>query len=355
MEDKNSEMNNQKMDDASMNNGQGVADASGKAIKKGLTTRGILLIGIGGLLLVLLIVGAAAWYTRISVVNQISVDAAKFDFKANYTSDNFIIRAEDYTNVYGENKAAPGTAGVIPILVSAGDSNVDVNYILSLNTSGMDEAFKKRIRFFYIPFDKKDLAFQDGVYDPSYEKEFDSANTIKGTLKGSANGTGENHYEYIYWEWVYDLNPYRFYDPDAKQWQISTDPSAPNTARFGELYPKADESIAKFDELDTQIGLGKCDDTFKSPDSGKTYATASETTYKVNQDGTYEEVPGIVKAYQTAMECVLDITGAMATPTYDATVRDRRQLPTTGTYGSAFIDLGSVINAHNSVYPTAVN
>ena len=278
--------------------------------KKSLTRKSILLIATGALLLVLLVVGAAAWYTRLTTVNKLTLDAANFDFKANYTDEDFIIYASDYINLE-EKLAAPGTIGVVPLLVSAQDSDVDVQYTIKVDCSGMDSEFRRRIRYFY--FDK------DGN-----EKTFDGTNCISGTI---ARGTHEPQYEYVYWEWVYELSPESYYLPDQNQWKFNNEAEYPYIASDSEA----------FDRFDTSIGEGDFDDRYVSPD-GSVYEKISQE----RPDGTTY----VLYAYQGAMEAQIKVSGAQATPKH---VEDTTPAPTQPSgCGSKRLEIIEVINRHKA-------
>lgn len=322
-----------------------------KKEKKELTSKAVILIAIGALLVVLIIAGTAAWFTRVSTINQLTMEAANFDFQANYAQEPFIIRAQDYIDIVsgGKDKAAPGTTGVIPVFLSTAESEVAANYTLNISFKSMDEEFRKRIRFFYIkcndqgqPIGKNGQVTTNYTTNPPVEIEFSANNYISGTLP-----PGGGHYEYIYWEWVYDLNPNKFfyidngsYQDQDQQWLINY---AYKNTRFANMYGSTTEEQEQakldFDLFDTKVSMGEYDDEYK------TYK--KEEIPVKRSDGTEEIIT--VFAYQKAMEVKIDMVGAQAMPTYDATpeelAADREQ--SGHKFGSAHVDLGELIKVHN--------
>ena len=332
------------MDDKNLN--------QNKSEKKELTGKGVTLIAIGALLVVLIVAGTAAWFTRVSAINQLTMEAANFDFKANFTQEPFIIRAKDYIDILsnGQEKAAPGTTGVIPVWLSADESEVTVNYTMNISYGSMDEEFRKRLRFFYIkcneqgkPVDQNGNVITDFDITPPVEVEFSNTDYISGTLPAK-----EGHYEYIYWEWVYDLDPKKFFyiksgDARDHKWLINQ-----GNWYFSQMYgstPEEQESAKlAFDEFDTGIGMGKFDDIFPKSSGDGNY---EKETITVEHDGQQEEIT--ILAYQKAMEVKVDMVGAQATPTYDADPgKDRELEPGEGhKYGSGYVPLAKLIEIHN--------
>lgn len=259
-----------------------------------LWRKGLALIVSFSLLVILIVAGTVAWYTRITNVTGITMDVAKFDFTADYVSDDFIVDVTDYMGV--ENgKAAPGTSGMIPILVSAEDSEVDVKYSLNIDVSKMAPDFRRRIRYFYyyIP-EGSDTAQEVTIQKDSLE--------IGGTL---AKGTC--CYEYIYWEWVYTLSKDCYYNTSTDKWVK------------GEGGKFDDEAVNEFDAFDTKLGLGEFDVDFQDSD-GIWWHETEETVEVVdgppaeNEQTEPTTVKRKIKAYQKAMETKLMISGAQAKP-----------------------------------------
>lgn len=304
------------------------------------------------LLITLGVAGAVAWYTRIAEITGMSFDAARFDFNANYKEDTFIIHVSDYLTGGTNQGIAPGAGGVIPIRISTIDpqgSNtqgtpVNVNYTLSVDTSQMAPEFAERIKFYY--FTKEDGATVK-------KKIYLDTERVTGTLTG-----GQEQYEYLYWEWIYsaDVEPILCYPKNSSfaehdsiekmgyddfkaavdGWNaglsnnnssvIATynefqnaghldtiDPKDPTGAKWPTGADAADgKAILKWvknkmkahDELDTNIGIGAYDDTFKSS-NGTTYVKKTEK----QGDQTLT-----IYAYQVAMEISIAIEGAQAVP-----------------------------------------
>ena len=169
-----------------------VIRAAGKAVKR----QGALLAVSVLLLMVLGVYATIAWYTRLTNVTGLTFDAADFDFRAQYVTDSFLIDVNDYMNVENQ-KAAPGTQGIIPILVSAENSGTDVDYSININKEGMAPELEERIRFYYYSEDA-DGSIREHTLG-------NGADDIRGTLPA---GTSERT-EYLYWEWMYtaDITP----------------------------------------------------------------------------------------------------------------------------------------------------
>jgi len=291
-----------------------------------LKRKGLVLFATLGLLVSLLVAGTAAWYTRVSKVTGLTLDVAQYDFNANYTSEEFILNTADYVAT-AERMCAPGTIGVIPIKVTNQGATA-VNYTFAINTSGMAEEFKRRLRFFYFNQSGTEITINEDT-------------AINGTLDA---GSGEKE-EYIYWEWVYDLNEKTYYDFINRRWVVngfSTGNGKANTVTtygrdvytmaelytnargqdiLGTVYSSTRAAIDAHDEFDTQVGLQKLNEVFTSAAvSGKTYTmieNISATSIRFNGDETgdpytYETS---VSAIQKAMEATITITGAQANPT----------------------------------------
>ena len=306
--------------------------------KRELKGKALILLATGALLVVLLIAGTAAWWTRVSLVNQMTMKAANFDFKSNYSDASFIIQAKDFINIFDDEnqKAAPGTAGVIPIVINAPDSDIEVAYSININTDSMDDAFKRRLRFFRIKSNEKGEPVDEGgnVIVDAQGKLLPGKTPVEFTLtpndpiKGTVEPNEEN-IEYIYWEWVYDLNNKIYYKNN--KWYIG------DTSQF--KYTDADKEA--FDALDTGIATHKYDDTFPKTGGGN-YEREEITIYK--SDGS--QIKMDILAYQKAMQTKLDVTGVAAEPNYDVTPGAKQNVH--GKLGSAYFDLGALINLHNT-------
>lgn len=127
------------------------------------------------------------WYTKMTSVGGMQFDVARWDFSANYSIGDFQLNVYKYSQVDGGSgeKAAPGTSGEIPVLLSAESSEADVNYNLTIDKSSMSKEFQERV-FFY-----KDAAMTQ-LITPDV--------TLTGTIK-KGNSTTVT----IYWKWIYEF------------------------------------------------------------------------------------------------------------------------------------------------------
>lgn len=163
---------------------------------------------------------AFAWYTKMTSVSGLEFDVARWDFSANYSYNDYQLNVYKYSQVNSGNgeKAAPGTAGEIPIVLSAKASETDVNYFILVDKSKMSREFQERIFF--------------------YE---DEAMTTMITPETQLNGTikcGEEDTVSIYWKWIYE------FDDIPK--------SGSKTQDGYDLIENEDEE--DFDEFDTAVG-----------------------------------------------------------------------------------------------------
>ena len=313
-----------------------------------LRRRGLALGAALALLVGVLIAGTVAWYTQLSNITGMTMNAAKIDIRANYVADTVIINAGDYLNV-SEKKAAPGTKGVIPIQLDAEGSEVAVDYTVSLNFSAMADEFKNRIRFYY--YKEVDGTTYEVTVDPATAAA--TASAISGNV-----ALGVVNYEYIYWEWVYELDDdwfcsdgvwyYKGVDtsgPQRVNYKMvpkttvsladrpgigtpaglfdalySNTPYSPGNPEDPENFPPDEEydendpnatprskAIDAFDEFDSLIGTGEADEELTAHLNGEA------TTYQHNDEAEERTVPKL-KAYQQAMLVKLYVTGAQATP-----------------------------------------
>ena len=299
-------------------------DASAAAFRSQLKRKGLATLGALFLLVSVIIIGTVAWYTRVSNVTGMTMDVAKFDFNANYTTsdDVFLIDVGGYlSSTIAPGKAAPGTKGVIPIRMSSGDSETAVSYSLNLDFTEMADEFQNRLRFYYYTSDN---ALH--VIDPATATQTSSA--ITGTLAATGQD-GATKYEYIYWEWVYELDDDWF--AEGGKWYQGTQTytiggeNKTGSDYFNSLYPQVapagdddddDDSapqvsplqtaIDAFDEFDTNIGLGKANDSLE--------CTYAGTTVTKTKDEDADGTSGKLFAYQKAMTLKLHVTGAQAQP-----------------------------------------
>ena len=158
-----------------------------------LRKKGILLLAA---LLLLLSAGvwfAYAWYTKMTSVSGLDFEAARWDYSANYAVGDvsmnvFSSAVQDETGrqIIEANKAAPGTSGYFPILLSAENSDVDVRYEAKVDKSTMSTEFRERIYFY------RDAAMTLPV-------DMEDENVITGTIPRGGTAT-----MMIYWKWIYE-------------------------------------------------------------------------------------------------------------------------------------------------------
>ena len=181
-----------------------------------LKRKGILL-----LLSVLMLVSAGAyltfaWYTKVTSVSSMTFEAAQWEFTANYEVSDFEINVNSYTTS-NEGMAAPGTAGVIPIRLSATNSHTDVYYQIRLDKSTMDPRFQERIFFSKDAACTQSLetkdAYMDGVIDVGGSQKYVDVK--------------------IYWKWIYEFD-------ELEDIPVDVEP--------------IEKNAAEFDAFDTQVG-----------------------------------------------------------------------------------------------------
>ena len=159
---------------------------------KDIGKKGTLLIVSILLLVCTLLYISVAWYTKMTSVSGMDFRAAKWDFNANYQVDSFIVNVYEYTNVT-KDRAAPGTAGEIPILLNAENADTDVEYFLYIDKSSMSAEFQKRLFFYYkVDGSEEMIQFKD------------KTTVMEGIIPLNSNKSLQNKEVKIYWEWVYD-------------------------------------------------------------------------------------------------------------------------------------------------------
>ena len=293
------------------------------AIKK----KGLVLMASLALLVAVIIAGTVAWYTRVSDVTALNMNVAKFDFSANYAYEDFTVDVDNFINVTPK-KAAPGTRGIIPIKIMATSSDVDVTYSLGINFANMDDRFRERVRFYY--FTREEVS--PGIYKPKMHvldpsSSVQISNYITGTIpRGTDPRVPEDkqfNYEFIYWEWIYDLsddtdwfnyNGFWYnkhdtetrYDGDAERARGFR--GNLNGAEIFEIaYPPETrlEKIDAFDEFDTNLGRHVYDKEFTPVYNGSA-GTKQTADY---QDGNIT-----LYAYQKALRAKFYLSGGEAHP-----------------------------------------
>ncbi len=108
---------------------------------------------VAALILASLVYFGVAWYTRVTSTHAVTFEVADYELAINdNTDDEFIVNVYDYNNVRNdstEKTMAPGTAGYIPLRMSARHSDINVNYSIVFKNR-MPEELQKHIRFFYL-------------------------------------------------------------------------------------------------------------------------------------------------------------------------------------------------------------
>ncbi len=194
----------------------------------------VILLGVTVLLLLSSVIFLTmAWYTKMVSVSGMEFHAAQWDFTANYAVDHIEINVFEYATLE-KGRAAPGTGGMIPLRLSAWQSDTDVEYAITIDRSQMSEEFRERIYFYYLVDEvvvengetvtkQKKVYFNGSPTDPEAKDEI---------LRGEIKKNGEMNM-YIYWEWLY---------------------TAPASLTEG-LEPAARLEVeAAWDEFDTAVG-----------------------------------------------------------------------------------------------------
>lgn len=201
----------------------------------------LLLLGVSCLLLVVITVFiTVAWYTRMVSTAGMEFEVAQWEFSANEMIDDFTVNIYQYSHVLQDSAgntmvAAPGTAGYIPITLSLGDSEVDIEYYVTVDKTSMSDEFQERIFFYYLDENDEEAKLQlfNGVDD----------------LTGIITLTEKTEEINIYWEWVYEVT----------------------TAPDGEAYTQTE--IDANNEFDTKVG--------KNPDDYESDMIATVQIYGV--------------------------------------------------------------------------
>jgi hypothetical protein len=111
--------------------------------------RKLLMLIISFLLLIAAVIYAtSAWYTKMVSVADMEFKVARWDFAANQQLDDMVLNIYEYSTLNNQ-LVAPGTAGYIPIQLTAEGSDTDIDYYITVDKSKMSEEFKKRIRIYY--------------------------------------------------------------------------------------------------------------------------------------------------------------------------------------------------------------
>ena len=316
-----------------------------------LKKKGLVLVASLALLVAVLIAGTVAWYTRVSNVTALNMNVAKFDFNANYAYKDFDVNVDEFKNIT-EGMAAPGSRGVVPLKIMATASDVDVTYSIGLNFTEMDDRFKERIRFYWFSKDASGNPKMH-VIDPATSVQTD--NYIKGIIAAGNNPSTpaekKYNYEFIYWEWIYDLSEetdwfnYRgyWYNKNDSVTQYDGDTgrgfSGKKTGKdvFDNIaYPDGtrQEKIDQFDEFDTDLGTGKFDEMFTAILNGTQESEPRKAKHK-DPDDTTSEITQY--AYQSVMYTKFYLSGGEAHPVKEEEIEAGYQEYNVGA-GSVYVD-----------------
>ena len=169
---------------------------------KDIRKKGILLVASLLLLLAAGVYMAYAWYTKNTSASDMSFNAARWEYSANFSTEPIELNICSMPVKYAdgsegisivEGKAAPGTEGFAPIVLSAGESEIAVGYSLSVDKSLMSDEFKERIYFFQ----------DEEMTQPAGDNWGDTGGNGRTVITGILE-PGETKTIIIYWRWVYD-------------------------------------------------------------------------------------------------------------------------------------------------------
>lgn len=205
-----------------------------KEMQKQLWTKGIVALSTLVLVIAVVIAATTAWFTKMTNVAGMEFSIAQWDFKANYQMDDFFVNVYEYYSLT-ENRAAPGTAGEIPIKLTASGSDTDVKYVIRVDRSGMEPEFQKRIFFYYMAGETR--------------KYFTDVNVLEGTL-----GRESSEVVTLYWEWVYELEYGRTktHQPGDR---IEFLPAEGDTGYSDQDLVSVSYNVHESNEFDTRVGL----------------------------------------------------------------------------------------------------
>ena len=142
------------------------------------------------LLIAVLAFGVWAWskYTEtLPEIKGASASVAKWDFGTTTTLDNLNLASLSFNDVT-DKKIAPGTHGSFDVTVSAGDSDVSINYDVEL----LNMQNKPKNLHFYT-----DTTYAD-------DTKVDTSTGAKYTGTISVGDTSKTKTVTIYWNWPYE-------------------------------------------------------------------------------------------------------------------------------------------------------
>ncbi len=231
--------------------------------KRTLLTKTILMAVTGALIFSSLVYLGVAWYTRIATTHAVTFEVADYELAVNDNTENeFLVNVYDYSNVK-EKTMAPGTAGYIPLRMSARHSDIDVDFSIVVKNR-MSQKMQQHIRFFYLvdstgkpvvcSLDKKGVVVPEdqdkfmsdpnkvptglqkryfGVYPEETPTDFTEF-TIQGTLQMNTEKV-----IYIYWEWYLDAE-------DAAEKGAVDQATITDWAEFCEEWDADDTDMGKY-------------------------------------------------------------------------------------------------------------
>ncbi len=220
--------------------------------KNRLRTKAIVFAAVGCVITACLFYVSVAWYTRVSNTHAVTFDVADYELAVNDNTDNeFLVNVYDYSNVQ-EKTAAPGTAGYIPLKMSARHSEISVDYTINWSNL-MFEELQKHIRFFYLEIGGKpvvcDLDKDGKTVIADHQKYFMSSPTdlpagatkvyLDNDNKNKITGTVTMKTEkviYIYWEWYLDAEDAEKHDVDVTRWEANWDALDTDIGRYPDKY-----------------------------------------------------------------------------------------------------------------------
>ncbi len=180
---------------------------------KTVYTKAILMVVALILLVAALIFFTTAWYTKMVSTAGVNLQAAQWDFTANHTVDAIQVNVYEYESMAkGRHRAAPGTAGWIPVTLGATQSDTDVTYYLSVDKSSMSQEFKERIFFYYYKADES--GNRTKVY--LNEKPESATESIEPQMTGTIPAKGQIQVK-VGWEWIYEA-PTSVTEPGRTTW-----------------------------------------------------------------------------------------------------------------------------------------
>jgi hypothetical protein len=183
-------------------------------VTKPLRTKLIMLIISFLLLAAVVVYMTTAWFTKMVSVTGMDFSVAKWDFTANQMLGDMIVNVYEYSSL-SDKLAAPGTAGYIPLELSAEKSDTDLDYYVTVDKTSMSAEFQERIHFYYDAADGTRTEFLNAGNDMS-------GIITKGTTKTV----------YIYWVWDYE----------------------PSYANSGSLTAEQQKELDAYNEFDTEVG-----------------------------------------------------------------------------------------------------